>query len=612
MSAINHKNSPNQDVSDVNWMPGVTLASRHSSSQHPGERDPDLRRVGTFSSHVTTQHLRTSSFPSTESSRQNQRLSESGVVSESVTARLANSPSTTFTPSPHRPGLSQTSSAFTTPVRDTGRPAVTPQQPRPIISSALSPPRATTSDRTRASHGGYSFPCLSALRKYFEENDVNDYRCIAKQTSGQCTNSITDVESLRQAKNILSKPCADTILGEYRIVIRSLMCTKANHPKQQEQIESQWISRSAELPDDTRSEDLTEPSPSQRRIDRQDSLRNDIRSLASNSRQEYTPDIEYANSMFCEQLRGSSAALGPADTHPRINNARQVSGEIDESALSDLEQISSESPSASRSSRQSANSTVPNEGRGSNRGLFKPGPGYEWPPEKIKHEVTKLFNASLPTQKTSGSLYLVKAQDSGHVKIGYTLNDFQERKSDIQTKSGVSLDGGLTYEIPGLSFAVLLRLEKLVHTDLSHYQRDLQLKKKTRAQHEWFEIEFGQAVETAHFWLQKISTPGATLSRNFQFTKSSEEDWKNDESHEFHLDHEKRRQTWQAAIQLPPKPTIRENFEQKWREVGRLWLTSCVVICIASMMEPSMALAVSVLLTALWTMCAQWVSENKS
>jgi hypothetical protein len=541
-------------------------------------------------------------------------------VSESATARLANIASTIVTPTPRRARQSQTSPASTTPARNARRPAVTPQQPGTIISSPLSPQRATTSDRKRASHGGYSFPCLPVLRKFFDENDVKEYRCIAKQTSGQCKNFITDVGILREAKSILLKPCADILLDEYRNVIRSLMCTTANHPKQKEQIESQWTSRSAEVPSDTRSSCFAEPSPSQRKIGPQDLPGYGIRSLAFDSRQEYTSNAENDGFAFCEQPRGSSVALGLADAHSGINNVpnddtprtRQVSAEMDGSALSDPERIGSESPSASRSSRQSANLMVSSEGNPSKRGLFKPGQGYEWPPEKIRHEVTKLFNASLPTQKTSGSLYLVKAKESGHVKIGYTLGNWRERKSDIEAQSGVDLDDSVAFEINGLSFAVLLRLEKLVHTDLSHYQRDLQLKKKTRAQHEWFEIEFQQAVNTAHFWLEKISTPGATLRQDSQFTEGSQEDWKSDKLHSFHLDHERRRQTWQAAMELPPKPTVRENLEQKWREDGRLWFAGCVVIFLASMVEPSMAMAVSGLLIALWTMCAQWVSENKS
>jgi hypothetical protein len=618
-SAVNRQNSLNQDVTGVDWMQGATLTSRPLSSRFPDEHDPDLRHVAAFPSRVSTQHLRTSSLPSTNSSQQSPGLHESGVVSESATARLANTASTTVTPSPRRARLSRTSPASTTPTRNARRPAVTPQQPGPIVSPALSPQRATTSDRKRASHGGYSFPCLPVLRKFFDKNDVKEYRCIAKQTSGQCKNSITDVGILREAKSILSKPCADIMLDEYRNVIRSLMCTTANHPKQKEQIESQWISRSAELPSDTGSLCFAGPSPRQREIDPQDLRGDSIRSLALNSRQEYMTNVENDGFAFCEQPRGSSAAFGPADADSRINNVpnddtsrtRQVLDEIDESALSDLERISSESPSASRSSRQSADLMRSNEGRLSERGLFKPGQGYEWPPEKIRHEVTKLFNASLPTQKTSGSLYLIKAQDSGHVKIGYTLGDWQDRKSDIETRSGIHLDDRVAFEIRGLSFAVLLRLEKLVHTELSHYQRDLQLKKKTRAQHEWFEIEFQQAVDTAHFWLEKISTPGATLRQDFQFTEGSQEDWKNDESHSFHRDHKMRRQMWQAAMELPPKPTIREYLEQKWREDGRLWFAGCVVIFLASMVEPSMAMTVSGLLIALWTMCAQWVSENK-
>lgn len=179
-SAANHRNSLDQDVAGVDWMQGATTTSRPLSSRSPGEHDPDLRHVGAFPSHVSTQHLRTSSFPSTESSRQSPGLHESGVMSESATASLANTASTTVTPSPRRARLSQTSPASTTPTRNARRPAVTPQQPGPIISSPLSPQRATTSGRKRASNGGYSFPCLPTLRKFFDENDVKEYRCIAR------------------------------------------------------------------------------------------------------------------------------------------------------------------------------------------------------------------------------------------------------------------------------------------------------------------------------------------------------------------------------------------------------------------------------------------------
>lgn len=272
-------------------------------------------------------------------------------MSDSATARLANIAPTTVTPSSRRARLSQTSPASTTPSRNARRPAVTPQQLGPIISSPLSPQRATTSERKRTSQGGYSFSCLSILRKAFDENDINEYRCIARQTSGQCKNSITDARMLCEAKSILSKPCADITPDDYGNLIRSLMCTTAKHRKQKEKLVSQWISRSAEVPSDTRSSCFAEPSLSQRQIDPQDLPGYSIRSLAFDAGQEDTLDDENDGFAFCEQPRESSAALEFTDAHSRINvvpnddslRTRQVAAEMDESALSDLERIVSES-----------------------------------------------------------------------------------------------------------------------------------------------------------------------------------------------------------------------------------------------------------------------------
>lgn len=184
-------------------------------------------------------------------------------MSDSATARLANIAPTTVNPSSRRARLSQTSPASTTPSRNARCLVMTPQQLGPIISSPLSPQRATTSERKRASQGGYSFSCLSILRKAFDEFDVKEYRCIARQTSRQCKNSITDASMLCEAKSILVKPCADITPDDYRNLIRSLMCTTAKHPKHKQKLESQWISRSAKIPSDTRSSCFVEPSPSQ-------------------------------------------------------------------------------------------------------------------------------------------------------------------------------------------------------------------------------------------------------------------------------------------------------------------------------------------------------------
>jgi hypothetical protein len=52
---------------------------------------------------------------------------------------------------------------------------------------------------------------------------------------------------------------------------------------------------------------------------------------------------------------------------------------------------------------------------------FIEGVGTTWSPNKVRQEVAELFNTPLPTQKTVGILYLLKAEHSGHIKIGYTL-----------------------------------------------------------------------------------------------------------------------------------------------------------------------------------------------
>jgi hypothetical protein len=159
-----------------------------------------------------------------------------------------------------------------------------------------------------------------------------------------------------------------------------------------------------------------------------------------------------------------------------------------------------ESPPNKRSSRK----TFPVVSRSSNRGnCFRKGGSCNWSPRKIREEVATLFKASLPTQRSSGSLYPLEAQDSGYVKIGYTLGDWHKRKSEIKKQAHIEMDDNNEHALEDIPFGVLLRLEKLVHTDLSEFQRYLPYS-STEAQHEWFEIDFDVAKETAYFWMGRL------------------------------------------------------------------------------------------------------------
>jgi hypothetical protein len=112
-----------------------------------------------------------------------------------------------------------------------------------------------------------------------------------------------------------------------------------------------------------------------------------------------------------------------------------------------------ESPPNKRSSRK----TFPVVSRSSNRGnCFRKGGSCNWSPRKIREEVATLFKASLPTQRSSGSLYPLEAQDSGYVKIGYTLGDWHKRKSEIKKQAHIEMDDNNEHALEDIPFAVLL------------------------------------------------------------------------------------------------------------------------------------------------------------
>ncbi|GAB7325607.1 hypothetical protein MBLNU13_g09596t2 [Cladosporium sp. NU13] len=109
------------------------------------------------------------------------------------------------------------------------------------------------------------------------------------------------------------------------------------------------------------------------------------------------------------------------------------------------------------------------------------------------------------------------------------------------SKAVIQLHQNSTPTIGRIPFAPLLRLEKLVHTDLKYFQRHLSTKKNNRTQHEWFEVDFSEAKQTAEFWFAKFSLPGGYLHRDSQIDGDDEEDKDKDKWCAIHNDHNKRR-----------------------------------------------------------------------
>jgi hypothetical protein len=169
------------------------------------------------------------------------------------------------------------------------------------------------------------------------------------------------------------------------------------------------------------------------------------------------------------------------------------------------------------------------------------------------------------------------------------------------------LDVNRSHAIQNVPYAVLLRLEEIVHTDLAYFQRDLPLKKKTRAQHEWFEIDFNIAVRTAEFWLDKISTPGTSLGENNQVTDDEKEqtNWS-----DIHRDHERRFRIWEMSADTPSKPSLWDGLQSAWHKFGMLWVGGWIVIFLAGMAERSSAMVASMLLMVLWSGSVLLILEN--
>jgi len=162
-------------------------------------------------------------------------------VSESAVARLAGPPSPTMTHLPRHTRPSRASSAFTTPTRDSRRVVSTPIS-QLAVSGMESP---ITSPSYLASASGrkntYSYPPFSTLQAEFQNNDLKEYRCLAKRGSGRCKNMIDKDETLDQVRRITAEPITRLTPDNVREVNRLLTCAeRGQYEKQQREIESTW------------------------------------------------------------------------------------------------------------------------------------------------------------------------------------------------------------------------------------------------------------------------------------------------------------------------------------------------------------------------------------
>jgi hypothetical protein len=601
-----------EEVFNNYWMYGVASDADFSGPQTPFQHDPRSAGEGAPPDDVPTRQFQTSPPPPTGSSKLSRPPYEIVTVSESAVARLAGSPSPDVTHLPRHGRPSRPSSAVTTPTRSTRQVVSTPTL-QPAVSGTKFP---TTPPSHLASASGrkatYSYPCFSALQADFLNSDLKEYRCLAKRSSGRCKNMIDQDEALEQVRRITAQPITSLTPDDVREVNRLLTCAEGGqYGKQQKEIESAWKDEFPGFPSDFgallspgsllyRSKSRSQaPRASdaqfqgkvrrQTRVEMGESAESDSRDAADWTTDALVQDILRDPTLLYESNYPPPCSRrdDSAQSHPCAPEGNFLIG--------------------SRSGDENTLDTSPSHERRYRADGFTEGVGTTWAPKKVRQEVIELFNTSLPTQKTVGILYLLKAEHSGHVKIGYTLGSWKQRKSDIEKKSGIVLDVNRSHAIQNIPYAVLLRLEEIVHTDLAYFQRDLPLKKKTRAQHEWFEIDFNIAVRTAEFWLDKISTPGTSLGEDNQVTDDEKEktNWPS-----IHRDHERRFRIWEMSADTPLKPSLWDGLRSAWEKFGMLWVGGWIVIFLAGIAERSSAMVASMLLMVLWSGSVLWILEN--
>lgn len=497
-----------------------------------------------------------------------------GSTSDTIVAGRADPLLLALTPPPQR---AERLGPAGTPPRVADRPEATPlqQSAAPGNASPGQSPFLIASSSSRNSVSRYRYPLFSTIRAEFQNQEIKEYQCIAKRTSGRCKGTINDDNVLSQVRAIMEQARSTLSPDDVRKVNKLLVCNNWDqYEKQRMDIEATWKSEFPDFPDDFGRPSSPENTPSKRKSDSQVPDVSDIQ-RARNSRQRTntgTGDNAYSGRSDIHRLAvlaSEFSSTGPQgdDTSSR-NNAEES-------------EISGESNQPSQKNR------------------FLEAKCSAWAPHKVRSEVTRLFNKPLTTPKVVGVLYLFKAMHSNHVKIGYTLGNWEERKAGIQKSSGIALSD--EHSIEDIPHAVLLRLEEVVHTYLAHFRRDSPLKIRSRAQHEWFEIDFQIAKRTAHFWLDKLKEGGKIPAGNGEVSDydMNEANWP-----AIHRDHDRRFAIWETAIETSPESELSTLHEIWWRKIGRVWLDGCVAICFAGAAEHRYAMVPSAILAVVWTIFA--------
>lgn len=211
------------DVFNTYWMHDIASDVDFSGPQTPFQHNPGSAGNDASPGDIPARQSQTLPSPPTGSPNPS-RPHGIVTVSESAVPRLAGPPSPTVTHLPRHARPSRASSAFTTPTRDSRRVVSTPvSQPSGRKSSITSPSCLASASGRRNT---YNYPLFSTLQAEFRNNDLKEYRCLAKRGSGRCKNMIDNDETLDQVRRITAEPITRLTPDDVREVNRLLTCAE--------------------------------------------------------------------------------------------------------------------------------------------------------------------------------------------------------------------------------------------------------------------------------------------------------------------------------------------------------------------------------------------------
>ncbi|KAK4554484.1 hypothetical protein LTR86_008338 [Recurvomyces mirabilis] len=285
-------------------------------------------------------------------------------------------------------------------------------------------------------------------------------------------------------------------------------------------------------------------------------------------------------------LRDSQVREGPVT--PQLGQTPEIgSGQINDCLVPEARAEVNESTVHTRGSSRRRSSPATRTG-------FEPGEMSKWAPQTTHDEMRDLLGQPLESAKAKGYLYIFPDVNKQYVKIGFTTGKLWDRFRKIEDScksvQPLTLDFDSRRSLANIPYIQLLRLEKLVHTDLAHCHRYLHVKSKGRwrTQHEWFEIDPKSAYQTVEYWWDIMKSneilPGRPLTENFQASLDTGADTVvatvarcmdvDDAWRLAHQNNELRLRKWRAI--LPDNSRVHHHW------VGRKWLVGCVLVFVLS------------------------------